>query len=102
MTSISTSMHARKCAHVRLMLTLEETDAGLRQHRWFRKLVATSFRSQLVVRIVCALLAQNVVCGTPSDGVQTPRARSPNKFCSQASEGMWGMPGHTEAMKAVV
>ena len=21
---------------------------------------------------------------------------------SQASEGMWGMPGHTEAMKAVV
>ena len=22
--------------------------------------------------------------------------------CSQASEGMWGMPGHTEAMKAVV
>ena len=25
-----------------------------------------------------------------------------NTFCSQASEGMWGMPGHTEAMKAVV
>jgi hypothetical protein len=24
------------------------------------------------------------------------------EFCSQASEGMWGMPGHTEAMKAVV
>ena len=23
-------------------------------------------------------------------------------FCSQAREGMWGMPGHTEAMKAVV
>ena len=23
-------------------------------------------------------------------------------FCSQAKEGMWGMPGHTEAMKAVV
>ena len=22
--------------------------------------------------------------------------------CSQANEGMWGMPGHTEAMKAVV
>src|ERR1700710_2551153 len=22
--------------------------------------------------------------------------------CSQAKEGMWGMPGHTEAMKAVV
>ena len=22
--------------------------------------------------------------------------------CSQATEGMWGMPGHTEAMKAVV
>ena len=24
------------------------------------------------------------------------------EFCSQAKEGMWGMPGHTEAMKAVV
>ena len=24
------------------------------------------------------------------------------ELCSQASEGMWGMPGHTEAMKAVV
>ena len=23
-------------------------------------------------------------------------------FCSQAREGMWGMPGHTEARKAVV
>ncbi len=23
-------------------------------------------------------------------------------LCSQANEGMWGMPGHTEAMKAVV
>jgi hypothetical protein len=23
-------------------------------------------------------------------------------LCSQAKEGMWGMPGHTEAMKAVV
>lgn len=23
-------------------------------------------------------------------------------FCSQAKEGMWGMPGHTEARKAVV
>ena len=23
-------------------------------------------------------------------------------YCSQAKEGMWGMPGHTEAMKAVV
>ena len=23
-------------------------------------------------------------------------------LCSQAREGMWGMPGHTEAMKAVV
>jgi hypothetical protein len=23
-------------------------------------------------------------------------------ICSQAKEGMWGMPGHTEAMKAVV
>ena len=23
-------------------------------------------------------------------------------FCSQAKEGMWGMPGHTEAKKAVV
>jgi hypothetical protein len=23
-------------------------------------------------------------------------------LCSQASEGMWGMPGHTEARKAVV
>jgi hypothetical protein len=22
--------------------------------------------------------------------------------CSQASEGMWGMPGHTEARKAAV
>ena len=22
--------------------------------------------------------------------------------CGQAKEGMWGMPGHTEAMKAVV
>jgi hypothetical protein len=24
------------------------------------------------------------------------------EFCSQAREGMWGMPGHTEARKAVV
>ena len=24
------------------------------------------------------------------------------QLCSQANEGMWGMPGHTEAMKAVV
>ena len=23
-------------------------------------------------------------------------------YCGQAKEGMWGMPGHTEAMKAVV
>ena len=23
-------------------------------------------------------------------------------LCSQAKEGMWGMPGHTEARKAVV
>jgi hypothetical protein len=23
-------------------------------------------------------------------------------ICSQASEGMWGMPGHTEARKAAV
>ena len=23
-------------------------------------------------------------------------------YCSQAKEGMWGMPGHTEARKAVV
>ena len=23
-------------------------------------------------------------------------------YCGQAREGMWGMPGHTEAMKAVV
>ena len=25
-----------------------------------------------------------------------------DEFGSQAKEGMWGMPGHTEAMKAVV
>src|SRR3954462_5133174 len=25
-----------------------------------------------------------------------------NIYCGQAKEGMWGMPGHTEAMKAVV
>ena len=25
-----------------------------------------------------------------------------HQLCSQASEGMWGMPGHTEARKAVV
>ena len=24
------------------------------------------------------------------------------ELCSQASEGMWGMPGHTEARKAAV
>ena len=29
-------------------------------------------------------------------------SEGPERVCSQASEGMWGMPGHTEAMKAVV
>ena len=33
--------------------------------------------------------------------VRSAEGRS-NELCSQASEGMWGMPGHTEARKAVV
>ena len=30
------------------------------------------------------------------------RVDSTHHFCSQASDSMWRMPGHTEAMKAVV
>ena len=37
----------------------------------------------------------------PSGGARAPK-RGTIKLCSQANEGMWGMPGHTEAMKAVV
>jgi hypothetical protein len=35
------------------------------------------------------------------DGLPGDRDRR-HDFCSQASDSMWRMPGHTEAMKAVV
>ena len=34
--------------------------------------------------------------------MEWPRVLCVTDVGSQASEGMWGMPGHTEAMKAVV
>jgi hypothetical protein len=36
-----------------------------------------------------------------SDGSQSIESSS-DPLCSQASDSMWRMPGHTEAMKAVV
>jgi hypothetical protein len=45
-------------------------------------------------RIVCALLAQELLGGTlsevSSEVSSEAGARSPNRFCSQASEGMLG------------
>ena len=41
-------------------------------------------------RIVCALLAQELLGGTLSEVSREAGARSPNRFCSQASEGMLG------------
>ena len=86
------------------MLTLEYQILNCVRIEWF----GLGGRSRLagvmnqLEGIVGALLAQLVVGRHSERRCVSAGARSPNKFCSQASEGMWGMPGHTEAMKAVV
>jgi hypothetical protein len=62
---------------------------------------------KLIVRSWCCRAVARVVHGTQVGigkevDCDVMRVVLLGDFCSQAREGMWGMPGHTEAMKAVV
>ena len=52
--------------------------------------------------VVCARVARGSRVGIGEVDCEAMRVVLVDGLCSQAREGMWGMPGHTEAMKAVV
>jgi hypothetical protein len=62
---------------------------------------------KLIVRSVCWRADARAVHGTQMGigkevDCDVMRVVLLGELCSQAKEGMWGMPGHTEARKAVV
>jgi hypothetical protein len=52
--------------------------------------------------LVCARDVRESQVGIGEVDCEAMRVVCLTGCCSQAREGMWGMPGHTEAMKAVV